>query len=314
MRASRIAEALDEIIEARQLGWPYTLYRYIADQTGVHPTTVHRYHSGFLQTAPSEVHACARKLLLHVRQGRALSFERVTWRCRISGKKPPPSRVPAREVRQRLDGIVHALELGERQILFRYLAERIGVHSTTVLRYYQGDLQTAPAALLGEIDLLRERIVAGEVVMFSRSPAGSDVVLRERTRKIIVELLGERGEGDERSFFQQLDRQLGLQPGLTRRIASDPLLRFVRLDVHRTIEEFAHGVEYDPCQTYRAGERIRHHLFGRGCVAAKVHKNKVLVDFEDGRQVLLSEAVPEDPFLGCRSGADWEQTSSGPIW
>jgi len=310
----QIGEALDEIIATRGLLQPYPLYRHIADQAGIHATTVLRYHDGFLKSAPAAVYKVIRELLVRVRSGHALQFESSTGRSRATRPLSPRRRVPSALVRQKLEGTIRSLGLGERQSLFRYLAERVGLHATTVLRYYQGDLETAPAELVAEIDLLRKHIVSGKAALFCRQNLGTQLVLRERTQVIVEGLLRERGvgAGDEadRSFLRQLDRELDLPLGTTREICSDPDLCFVHATVHRAIEEFAHGEEYDPGRTYRLGERLRHHLFGPGSVKEKIHKNKVRVEFTGGKQVILSEAVTEDPYRFqrlCGGGASTER-------
>jgi hypothetical protein len=297
---TQVVDALAEIIGTRRLKQPYTLYRHIAERTGVNTTTVMRYHSGYLRSAPAEVYATIHELLLRVRGGQALPFERQA--CRVRPAPRSARRVPAARVRQGMEGLQQILELNERQILFRYLAVRVGLHPTTVLRYCQGDLETAPVALIVEIDRLRRQIVGDETVVFERYQGGPRVVLRERTRELIELILEERRSVQARSILDQLDRWLALPPGTTGRIRHHRGPRFVSVDVHRAIEEFVCGVEYDPVRTYRRGDRIRHHLFGLGTVMEKIHKNKVRVDFISGRGVILSEAVAEDPYRHQRLG------------
>jgi hypothetical protein len=299
---TRVAKALDEIIKRRHLDRPYTLYRYIAEQSGVHSTTVLRYHSGYLRSTQPAVYECIRELLARVRTGHELPFEDLATGGSTTHRPPRPTRVPVAQVRRALSEVLRSLGLGPRQILFRYLAERTGIHPSTVLRYYQGDLQTAPRALVEEIDRLRRRIVAGEAVVFRQGPDGTEVVLRSRTRSIVEELLRERGGGDGQSCFQELDCRLALPPGTTRRICTDPDLYIVQADIHLAVEKFVHGVAYDPVQTYCVGDRIRHHMFGLGTVKEKIHKNKIRVEYCGGKQVILSEAVPEDPYRYFRLG------------
>ena len=306
-----VARVLDEIIEWRQLDRPFTLYRHIAEHTGVHSTTVLRYHTGYLRSAPLAVYLFIRGLLTRARTGHALPFESLARGRRATKSSPQSNRVPSARIRQALEGLLQSLGLDESEILFRYLAERVGIHACTVRRYYLGDLQTAPAVMVEEIDRLRVRIVGGEAVVFRRGPDGSEVVQRSRTRSIVEKLLREPEVDDERSCFRHLDHRLALPPGTTRSICNDPNLRFVHADIHLAIEKFVHGVRYDPVQTYRVGDRIRHPMFGAGTVKEKIHKNKVRVEFLGGKQVLLSEAVPEDPFRYQRSGGGGTLAESG---
>ncbi len=304
---AQIAQALDEIVGTRRLEHPYTLYRYIAHRTGVHPTTVLRYHTGYLKSVPANVYTHIRKLLELVRRGQALPFENKNLGNRATGRMSPTGRVPATAVRKGLGGVFQYLGLREHQVLYRYLAERVGLHPTTVLRYYRGYLQTAPAALVAEIDFLRGQIVRGEVVLFRQGPDGSPVVLREQTRSIVEEFLATQGTAAEPAETEQLDIRLDLPPGTTGRIRFDAAQHFVPVNIHRAIEQFVHGVEYDPIRTFHVGQRVRHHLFGPGTVREKIHKNRVRIEFLDGKQVVLAEAVPEDPYRYQRMGG-------GEVW
>jgi len=296
----RVTRALDEIIRRRHLERPYTLYRYVAEQSGVHTTTVLRCHSGDLKSAQLAVYACVRELLAEARAGHELPFEDPAGGRSTTARPPRATRVPVAQFRQTLDGMFRSLGLGSRQILFRYLAERTGIHASTLLRYYQGDIQTAPYAVVEEIARLRKQIAAGEAVVFRLGPASAEVVLRSRTRVIVEELLRELEVSDGRSFFRQLDSRLGLPPGTTSRICTDPELLLVHADIHLAVQEFVRGVEYDPVQTYCVGDRIRHPMYGLGTVKEKIHKNKIRVEFLGGRRAVLSEAVPEDPYRHLR--------------
>jgi hypothetical protein len=290
-----IAAALDELIRSHRLARPYPLYRHVASQTGVHATTVLRYHTGYLSTAPAEVQQCVDALLVDTRRGRSLPFDG-PLRLADGGRRTRPSeRVEASEVRKRMDEVLAAMGVEEHQFLCRYVAERTGLHATSVLRYYHGGLQSAPAAVLHELDRLRDQIASGSVVPFSRSPGGAPVVLRRQTRRIIDACLREHGQ-DGKAVFRALDRQLQLRPGTVRRIYRDPSMRFVRTPIHKAIEEYLQGVDYDPGRVFQAGQRLHHHMFGTGTVVEKVHKDKVRVEFTGGKQVLLSEGQSEDPY------------------
>ncbi len=296
-----IAAALDEIIETCALDQPYPLYRYIADEIGVHATTVLRYHSGYLASAPAPVQGFVGRLLAEVRAGRSLPFDAPAGRGTLASRRTLSDRVPATRVREGMDDVLRSLGQGENQFLCRYLAGRVGMHSTSVLRYYRGDLKSAPRSLLVELDALREKIAKGETIPFRRCPGGTPVVAREQTQLILEELARETSDEDEAALYRQIEERLAIPRGTVGRIRTDPTLRFVRADVHRALERFVQGTEYDPCGTYEVGQRVRHHLFGPGTVEAKVHKNRIRVVFGKDERVLLSEAVSEDPYRYLRS-------------
>lgn len=294
--ASSIARALDEIIERRKLKQPYALYRQIARDAGVHPTTVLRYHTGRLTTARKSVRSRTLALLDAVRRGNPLPFELSTQRVRRSTRTEPPPRVSTAALGEMFEEIRRALELEQCQFLYRYLAERLGVHATTIMRYVHGELKSAPAQVFFELDELRERIARGEAVPFKRKVDGNAIIVRERTAELLRRLLGDRDNVSRTAVFRKVEDRLALKPGTLARIYYNRKLVFVPADLHRALEKVVDGAEYDASAVYRKGDRICHHLFGLGTVQKKVHKDKVLVEFVDGRHVLLSEAVPEDPF------------------
>lgn len=311
MAAVKVARALDEIIQRRSLEHPFSLYRHVAEKTGVHATTVLRYHTGYSKSAYAAVHKVVRELLVRARTGQMLPFESPPGGSATTQSSPRTRRVPTTRVRHAIDGLLGSMGMDTRRILFRCIAERSGLHASTVLRYYRGDLQSAPVLVLEQVERLREQIVGGETVVFHHGPGGKKVVLRERTRAIIEELVSVSGTDEARSYYRQLDRWLAFPPGTTRRICTDPDLRFVRASIHQAIEALVDGVEYDPIRSYQVGERIRHHVFGTGTVEEKIHKNKMSVAFLGGRQVILSEAVPEDPYRFLRSGGGGTLTERG---
>jgi len=290
---------LDEIVEITGLQRPYKLYRYLADHTGVHPTTVLRYHHGYLGTANGALHRCACELLARVQQGDDAALVDGGGAARPRARS---SRVPVEQVQARIESIQRALGLEEHQFLYRHLAKEVGMHTTTVLRYHRGDLRTAPVELLTALERLEQRIASGEVVSFCRSANGANMVVRDRTIEVLDRLIRVCGAENKAALFRRLDEQLGQRQGTIARIYYDRKLRFVRSDIHEGLERWGRHTEYDPCRVYAIGERVNHHLFGTGTVTGKVHKNKVQILFAGDRTMLLAEAVPEDPFLHMRSG------------
>ena len=297
--AGHVASTLDEIIELTGLQRPYKLYRFLADRTGVHPTTVLRYHHGRLGTASGALHRCAEDLLTRVRRGEVKDLDSDGGGARPRSRS---SRVPVEQVQERIRSIQHALGLEEHQFLYRHLADEVGVHTTTVLRYHRGELRTAPVELLDALERLDDRIARGEVVSFARSATGANMVVRERTIEILERLIEVCGVERKASLFRRLDEQLRLRQGTIARIYYDRKLRFVRAEIHVGLERFGRHTDYDPCRIYALGERVNHPMFGTGTVTGKVHKNKVQIRFSGGRTALLAEAVPVDPFLHLRSG------------
>jgi len=307
--AQDVACALDQLVEQVAPQTPYSLYRLVAERSQVHATTVMRCHQRRQQTVSPSLEAGVTQLLDELHHGKR---PRLPGRRRKTpGAIDPNRRVPSARVREKIDAILDALGLDEQQFLYRYLAEQIGLHATTVLRYHRGELHSAPADLLAVATDLLSRITRGENIPFQRSPAGDRMIVRERTLTILEELIEVTGEESKARLFRRIDEQLCLRPGSVARIYYDHKLHFVRADIHRNLEALVRRTEYDPCRGYEVGERIHHHLFGVGTVTEKVHKNKLLVLFGGGREILLAERVPDDPFLHVRSSG-WSPPARQP--
>ena len=312
--AASIACALDEIIERRQLEHPYALYRQIAGDTGVHPTTVLRYHAGRMTTARSIVRSRTLALLQEVRRGNRLPFEGRPARARQGVKRPPQDRVPSDEVQEVFEDIRQALGVKQYQFIYRYLAERLDVHATTIMRYLNGDLRTAPTRLLDDLNVLRDRVTGDDAVPFTRNIDGTPIVLREKTVELLRRLLGEGDHDSRAAAFRKVEARLGLRSGTLARIYYDRKLELVRADIHEALEWYVDGADYDASALYRVGDRICHHLLGLGTVKEKIHKDKILVEFVDGRLVLLSEAVPEDPYAYVRAKDSIDMRPHQSMW
>lgn len=70
----RLAHLLDRLIEMMELSEPSALHRLLATQTGIHPTTVLRFHRGVLRSAPQQLLSAAVDLEHRVRLGEAVRF------------------------------------------------------------------------------------------------------------------------------------------------------------------------------------------------------------------------------------------------
>ena len=298
--ASSVCDLFDEIIRRRRLEHPYSLYRFVARVCGLHATTVMRYHQGSLVTADESVHPLALALLAKARRGHRLPFEHPAGAKAVDEPTRSLRRVPSARVGEVLDEIQKALGPRQSQFLYRYVADRLDVHPTTVLRYHTGDLQTAPMKALAELNELRARLGRGEAVPFARTKEGTSVVLREQTVVLLQRLLRHRGDRDEAEVFRRVEVRLDIERGLLSRIHDNRELAFVAVEVHRALERYLDGSAYDASSVYEQGDHIWHPLFGLGSVADKIHKDKILVEFADGQRVVLSEAVPADPHAYAR--------------
>jgi len=300
--AEELAEALDEIVTTLGLQQTYGLYRHVAEAGGVHATTVLRAHRGDLTTVRATVRDATQSLLERIRRGEPTPLGGPDGTPPAAPTVGRTGRVPVEEVRARIEDVLHSVCAEEQQYLYRHLAEQVGLHPTTVLRYHRGELRSAPAALLDAIDELERSLQRRDAVRFRRSADGRPMVLRSLTLELIEELLNEGTHEHKGALFRELDEQIGARQGTVSRVYYDRNATFVRADVHQALEQFVRGIEYDPYRVYRPGQRIQHHIFGLGTVLKKVHKNKILVHFRGRGQLILCENVPLDPFLRLRMG------------
>jgi hypothetical protein len=72
--AWRLAHQLDRLIEMLELAEPSALHRLLAIETGIHATTVLRFHRGVLRSAPQPLLDAAAALEQRVRAGEAIRF------------------------------------------------------------------------------------------------------------------------------------------------------------------------------------------------------------------------------------------------
>ncbi len=291
--AATLAAAMDEIVRRTGLDQPYTLYRYVASRSGVHATTLMRYVRGDCATADGAVYGQVEELLERVRAGDTLPFESRAHTPSAAPAAVRAARVSTAEFRAKFDELYRRLGADQRQPLYRELARRIGMHPTSVLRYYRGDLRTAPRRLVEELDSLGAQLDRGETRPVPAVQPRRPAVRSQRAVDLLDALVGEDGSAAE---VEALEHELHLEPDSLLSLRGEARPRSVPAEVFNALELRVKPADYDPCRVYRVGEQVRHHLFGLGKVLRKIHKNKVMVEFTDGQQRVLSEAVNEDPY------------------
>ena len=93
-------------------------------------------------------------------------------------------------------------------VLRRYLAERVGMHPTTVMRYHRGELLTAPRVLLDAVDELLDELAA----LYDEPYADSSAIPTYRVcqlarRRVTVALSGDGGD----ELFAGYNRYVALE-------------------------------------------------------------------------------------------------------
>ncbi len=291
--AAKLAQAMEEIVQRSGLEQPYTLYRHVAARAGVHATTLLRYVRGDCATADVAVYQHVEEILDRVRAGEPLPFES---RVHEPSAVPPTvrsARVSTAEFRRKFDALYQRLGAEQRQPLYRELARRIGMHPTSVLRYYRGDLRTAPRRLVDELDTLAGQVARGETRPLPAARPRLPAVRTQRAVELLDCLVGEDGTSED---VQALETRLKLEPHSLQQLRDEERPASVPAELFSALDGLVAPAEYDPCRVYRVGERVRHHLFGLGKVVRKIHKDKVMIEFAQGPQRVLSEAVNEDPY------------------
>jgi len=289
-------EALDGCTPAR-------LYRMLADEMGVHPVTLLRYHRGQLATLSSERMGKLRGVHRRILAGELLPPEpperdRLA-RCNGNG------RVPAARLRPLFDRLLERLQITERQVLYRCLTERTGLHETTLLRYHTGALQTAPVALERALRELLSECATDRFPVLKRADGG-DAVVPRAVYRARVDRLERTGEYQHKSeLFRDLASLVDQPAERLRKAYYDSRIRLVPRSFPDGADKLTEQMIYDPSRVWGVGERILHPHFGAGVVREKRPHRAVLVELEGGGEVLLREGYRHDPYREQRTDRGW---------
>ena len=297
--ATRVATAsvsarLDAIQALLELDYGQALYRYISRKTGIHTTTLLRYHLGRLQTAPYTLNvfllrlqqeiACGRRPVLHGRLRRQSSV--------ANNKKVPSRRVSNAKVRRLLQELLDRLRVPP-HMFYRQVGAAVGLHPVTVFRHADGQLATAPLQLFEYLHDMGLALDGGREVVFTRAKLGTRVVPREFVVWEIQRLMKMGAFPSRRSLLRFVAASLGLKPrGLERAFSSRQQV-FLPEEVLRFIRALIARVEYVPEARYEVGDRIFHPDFGCGVVVSKEPKDRVVVALADGRRQVFRERLLE---------------------
>jgi hypothetical protein len=291
--ARLVSAALDEIRDLLGMDFSHALYRYVSSKTGIHPTTLLRYHRGRLESAPAELALFLQRLQEQIAHGRRPVLEGRLRRRRCTSKKTPQRRVRNSKVRRLFQELVERLQVPP-NMLYRQVGAAVGLHPITVFRHASGQLATAPERLLDHLsEMIRTLEQEGEVV-FTRARRGTHVVPRQLVAREIRRLLLMKVFPSKRSLLRLVEAGLGVKPrSLERAFSSKRGNGLVDVAVLRFLKELVARLEYAPEAHYRVGDQIYHPLFGRGVVVAKQPKGKVAVEFADGTRQVLREGLLE---------------------
>jgi hypothetical protein len=210
-------------------------------------------------------------------------------------EEPIDGRAPSGRLKTLIDRIQAALALSERQVIHRFLADRVGVSTRSVLRYDKGDVATAPTILVEAARNVLERVRMGRAVVFLRGREKRPVVVRRQLVDLVDRLVKSGLYEDRFDIFRLVEEKLGLPNGRVARLYRSTDVQLVDRCVYDAVMDLASRARYDPLCEYQEGDRIRHPIFGIGVVKRKIQKQKILVGFVDGVDRLLRENLVEDP-------------------
>jgi hypothetical protein len=271
------------------LEFSYALYRYVSRKTGIHPTTLLRYHLGRLATAPRTLAVFLLFLENKVARGYRPPLEgRLRRQAPAPKKKARSERVKNAKVRRLLLDLMDRLRVPP-NMFYRQVGSAVGLHPITVFRHADGQLATAPLRLFEYLNTMARAVDGGQEVVFTRAKLGTRIVPREFVVQEVQRLMNMRVFPSRRSLLRFVAASLQMKPRALERAYSsreqillpEEVLRFIRVVIAR--------LEYAPEARYEVGARIFHPAFGCGVVVGKEHKDKLAVEFADGARQVLRE-------------------------
>ena len=293
IEASTAARLIEEMLEALGDCPPARLYRLLSSEVGLHQVTLMRYHQGKLATVSAERMRDIRRVHAEVLGGELTTPARSRTKRRCQSAR---RRVPAAVLRPLFDRLMKILQITEREVLYRCLAERTGMNGTTLYRYHRGGLASAPASL----EWILRGLIAGCAMdrypELTRASGGKAVTPRSVFKSKVDDLARTGAYRRKSKLFSDLAAELGVQPERLRKAYYDSRLRLVPRLYCKGLDRLLEKLDYDPSRTYRIGERIRHPHFGVGVVRSRRPRRAILVELHDGSTILLREDYQHDRY------------------
>jgi len=312
--ARAVAESFDALCSQLGLDFKLPLYRFISRHTGIHPTTLMRYHGGQLATAPRALLDYLRRLLREISRN-----HRPALNGRLR-RKPPVAktqnghiqRVKNTKVRRLFRWILQKLDVPP-NVLYRYMGAEIGLHPITVFRHANGKLKTAPSRLLYHLMELKRSVERGNEVVFTRAKRGNRVVSREAVLQELDKVLKMQVFKSKLSLLRFIETSLMLRPRSLERAYFSKQTIFLDVEILHFLRALIARLEYDPEARYRVGDPIYHPVFGHGVVVGKEPRDKVTVEFADGTRHTLREGLIE--VREWKRRANWlEEAHGSPMY
>jgi len=310
--AASVSARLDAIQALLELDYAQALYRYVSAKTGIHATTLLRYHLGRLQTAPYTLNAFLLRLEQEIAVGRhpVLKGRLRRQPPGASHKKGPCRRVSNNKVRRLLLQLMERLRVPP-HMFYRQVGAAVGLHPVTVFRHADGQLATAPLRLFEYLRDMGLALDSGREVVFTRAKLGTRVVPREFVVEEIQRLMKMRAFPSQRSLLRFVAASLGMKPRALEGACSSRERVFLPEEVLKFLRALIARVEYVPEARYEVGDRIFHPDFGCGVVVSKEPKDRLVVALADGsRQVFRERLIELREWARRESWSDGADASS----
>jgi hypothetical protein len=290
--AASVRAILEAILGRLGIELAAPLYRYLYQQTGIHPTTLLRYHRGRLATAPEPLLLFLRQLEREIVRGHPPALEGRLHRKRAPRKPRARERVRSELVRRLLRELMERLRVPP-NMFYRQVGAAVGLHPVTLFRHARGQLTSAPLKLYQHLAEMKQAVESGREVVFTRAKAGTPVVHRDFVIPELQRLIRMQIFPSKRSLLRFVEASLRLKPRSLERAYSSRRRVFLRVEVLEFLRELLARIEYAPEASYSVGDRIHHPVFGVGVVVGKQPPKKLVVQLADGGRMLLREELFE---------------------
>jgi hypothetical protein len=298
VQVEEISVVMDRIMDRLDLDVPNRLYNLVALRTGLHPTTVLRYHHGNIVSADVSVLQCVLEIEEQIRDGTPLLDDReesilshgvATYADRLTWS--------TRKIQREMRRIMLLLDSDDPTPVYRYVSEILDISPITVMCHCSGALLEHSDAVAGVLRDLWHRLESGEAVVFHTGEAVEDRIV---PRQCILQLVREIGAMEivpaTSHFTSTLESMTGIERGALRKTLAPDAPPFAPLEMHLRLASLIDRVSYEPCRHYEIGDTIHHHRFGIGKVVDKQHKCRILVQFKSGATRMLCEEVELQPY------------------
>ncbi|NOZ85161.1 MAG: hypothetical protein GXP49_02635 [Deltaproteobacteria bacterium] len=295
--SAKASELIDHMATKLGLSKPAWLYKVLAVELGVHPGTVLRYHRRELRT-------------LDVRRLKALeAFTSKVDRGEVVAPKsykgsrhrfmPRGARVPTSLLKPLLERLLKKLGIKEKQIIYRSISSRTGLHENTLLQYFNEELDSAPASVESALRALLTECDRNGCPTLTRAQDGRQVVPRLFFCHQVDRVMESCGFENKIDLFKEASEKIGVSASKLSKAYYDNRTKFVPREYVDELEEVESLAEYDPARSYHLGQRLRHPSFGTGIVVEKLKKNIIKVRLDQGGELMLRENYYHDPYR-CR--------------